>query len=52
MRDFLSKKLFVFVVGTTLLCFGFISSSVWMGVAMTYVGVQGLVDLKTKKKEK
>jgi len=45
MKKLLSRKLLAFVVATGALWLGVIDQGVWQGVAIAYLGAQGLVDL-------
>lgn len=44
----ISKKLFVFVVATSLALFGQLTSSDWVIIATTYIGTQGVIDAVSK----
>lgn len=46
-----SRKLLVFLVATVLLCCGILSSELWVTVAGTYIGTEGLVDVVTRYKQ-
>ena len=46
-----SRKLFVMILGTVLLLVDKLSSELWVGLALGYVGVQGITDMVTKWKE-
>lgn len=47
----ISKKLFVWVTSTTLLCFGLITPDIWASISLGYVGIQGFVDMTTAWKK-
>lgn len=44
LNKFISRKLLVLILGTFLLCLGLITADLWVGLASTYVGVEGLKD--------
>ena len=44
LNKFISRKLFVFIVGTVLLCFALIGPEVWVTLASIYVTVEGVKD--------
>jgi len=46
-----SRKLLVFLVATVLLWCGILSSELWVTVAGTYIGTEGLVDVVTRYKQ-
>lgn len=54
-QRFISKKLFFMVLVCILLCFHFIDQSIFSGIALTYLGSQGISDavlnVVNKKKE-
>jgi len=41
---FISRKLLVLIIGTFLLCFGFINAEVWVTLAVAYITVEGVKD--------
>ena len=45
-----SRKLLVWIVSTTLLAFGKITSEDWISISLGYIGIQGVADLATKWK--
>jgi len=46
----ISKKLFVFIVATTLALTGQVTSADWVIIATAYIGTQGVIDAVTKLK--
>lgn len=44
LNKFISRKLFVFIVGTILLCVGLIGPEVWVTLASFYITVEGVKD--------
>lgn len=44
LNKFISRKLLVFIVGTTLLCFGLINGEIWITLASFYLAVEGVKD--------
>jgi urocanate hydratase len=50
LNSWLSKKLFVFVIATTLALFGDLTSADWVVIATVYIGTQGAIDAVSKLK--
>ena len=44
-NKFLSKKLFVIILGTVLFCLGKLTPELWVGMTAVYIGVQGAHDM-------
>ena len=44
LNKFISRKLFVFIVGTFLLCFGLINGEIWVTLASFYITLEGAKD--------
>ena len=49
---YLSRKLFVFLIGTLLCLFGDLTSSDWVNIAIVYISSQAVVDSMAKLKSK
>lgn len=47
MKSFISKKLFVVLLATGLICFGVIPPDTWLWVVLVYLGAQGTIDFKS-----
>ena len=45
-----SRKLLVWIVSTTMLALGKITSEDWISISLGYIGIQGVADLATKWK--
>jgi hypothetical protein len=45
LKKLISRKLLVWVAGTTLLVFGKIDADAWVSLSLAYVSVQGFADL-------
>ena len=45
LNKFISRKLFVFIVGTCLLCFGLINGEIWVTLASFYLTWEGAKDV-------
>lgn len=44
LNKFISRKLLVLIIGTILLCFGFINGEIWLTLASLYIAVEGVKD--------
>lgn len=44
LSKFMSRKLFVLILSTVLLCLGLLTPDLWMGIASIYIGVEGVRD--------
>jgi len=44
LNKFISRKLFVFIVGTVLLCTGLINAEIWLTLSSFYITAEGVKD--------